>query len=104
MEVRKEVLEAILKAARQGESPCVEFSKDPLTFAKRAAAQSMERCGKIATMVEAVLSGPVEDADAINHRYDELIKAAKMFVDVSKDDVPWWLDDAYEAIEKALDR
>ena len=61
MEVRKEVIEAILNAAQDGAEPRVPFSRDPGEFARRAAALSMKKCGQVAKMAEALLLGePVE--------------------------------------------
>ena len=66
-EVSREVLEAILNAAQDGAEPCVEYSRDPAEFARRAAALSIKKCGQIAEIVKAVLAGdiiPMPEPDA----------------------------------------
>jgi hypothetical protein len=55
--VDRNVLEAILDTARDGEAQVVEFSKDNSVMAARAAALSKRKCAEISEIISLILTG-----------------------------------------------
>lgn len=55
--VRREVIEAILDTARDGEAQVVQYSKDNCIMATRAAELSKRKCGEIIEALLLILTG-----------------------------------------------
>jgi aryl-alcohol dehydrogenase-like predicted oxidoreductase len=66
--VKREVLEAMLDTARDGEAQVVEFSKNNAWMAERAAALSKRKCSELIEVLLTILTG---EEVSLSQRDDE---------------------------------